>query len=194
MPGQSVRVGPLLLTGGGIILLWSGITGKKWSTVLKDLISGKSPTSIPQTQAITGTPASAFGYGGGSPTGQTAKTFSLSGVSQTDWSTAFLHAIGAPASNANIISVNSWQNHEGGGGQNNPLNTTLNCCGATGSFNSVGVKNYPTAADGVRANANTLLGGGYSDVLLALRSGQGLCGRSFAGLSKWSGGGYSSVC
>lgn len=194
MPGQSVKVAPLFFLGGGALLLWSGLTGKKWSTVLKDLIKGQNPSTAPKANPIT-SPVSAYGYGGGAPgAGQSAKAFSLSGASQTDWSVAFLHAIGAPATNANIISVNSWQSREGGGGQNNPLNTTLNCCGAIGNFNSVGVKNYPTPADGVRANANTLLGGGYSDVLLALRSGRGLCGQSFAGLSRWSGGGYSSVC
>jgi hypothetical protein len=29
---------------------------------------------------------------------------------------------------------------------------------------------------------------------MLLRSGQGLCGHSLAGLSTWSGGGYSQVC
>jgi hypothetical protein len=61
-------------------------------------------------------------------------------------------------------------------------------------FNSVGVMNYPTIAWGVLASARTLVGGGYSDIVAALRSGNGLCGRSFAGLSTWSGGTYSQVC
>lgn len=195
MPNQSIRVMPLFAIGGGTILLWSGLTGRKISTVLKDLISGKSPTTAPQTNPITGTPTSAFGYGSlASPGGPAGTSPGLTGrPNETQWSIAFLKALGAPQTNANIVSVNAWQAREGGGGQNNPLNTTLACCGWTSDFNSVGVKNYPTPNDGVMACANTLRGG-YGDVLMALMSGRGLCGQSFSGLSKWSGGGYSSVC
>lgn len=113
--------------------------------------------------------------------------------SQSSWARAELRTIGAPRTPANVASLVAWQNREGGGGANNPLNSTEPAPGAT-VFNSVGVRNYPDAATGVAATAVTLRNGNYGDVLSALMSGHGLCGESLAGLSTWSGGGYSEVC
>lgn len=113
--------------------------------------------------------------------------------SRASWARAELRAIGAPRTPANVESLVAWQAREGGGGANNPLNSTQPEPGST-VFNSVGVRNYPNAAVGVSASAVTLRNGNYGDILSALGSGRGLCGRWFAGLSTWSGGGYSSVC
>jgi resuscitation-promoting factor RpfB len=57
-----VKGGYLIVAGGGAILLWSGIKGHKWSTVIRDVLSGQR---IPSTQelAIT-TSSAAYGYGG----------------------------------------------------------------------------------------------------------------------------------
>ena len=57
-----VKGGYLLVAGGGAIVLWSGIRGHKWSTVLRDIISGKQ---LPKTteMAIQSSP-SAFQTGG----------------------------------------------------------------------------------------------------------------------------------
>jgi hypothetical protein len=33
----------LAIAGGGAILLWSGLRGKSWSTVIRNLVSGQSP-------------------------------------------------------------------------------------------------------------------------------------------------------
>jgi hypothetical protein len=59
-----VKAGYLLAAGGGGLLLYSGIKGHKWSTVLRSVVSGQQ---IPQTQdlAIVTSPA-AYGYGSGS--------------------------------------------------------------------------------------------------------------------------------
>jgi hypothetical protein len=65
--------------------------------------------------------------------------------------------------------------------------------GAT-SFAGTVAKNYPTAAEGIAATAQTLNNGRYGDILLWLRSGKGLCGKQLNGLSVWSGGGYNQVC
>jgi len=58
-----MKAGPLFAAGGGILLLWSGLTGRSWSTVLKDLISGKTPTKTAPTNTILG---GSYGYGVGS--------------------------------------------------------------------------------------------------------------------------------
>jgi hypothetical protein len=60
-----VKGGYLLAAGGGAILLWSGIKGHSWSTVLRDIIGGKQ---VPSTEelAIQSSP-SAFSSGGSGP-------------------------------------------------------------------------------------------------------------------------------
>lgn len=119
----------------------------------------------------------------------------LTGSAATLWATAILQAIKAPTTNANVNTLIGWFHNEGGGGQNNPMNTTLDTSGATGSINSDGVKDYATPADGVSATAQTLLGG-YPAIVSQLRGGSGLSNTSGAvasELSTWSGGGYSSI-
>ena len=118
----------------------------------------------------------------------------LTGAGATAWATAILTALGAPANSANLSSVKSWFAHEGGGGANNPLNTTLSTSGVTGSF-GVGVKDYGSPEEGIEATVQTLENG-YGAIVSALRAGQGLSGGNAAvasELSTWSGGGYSSL-
>lgn len=57
-----VKGGYLLAAGGGALLLWSGIKGHSWSTVLRDLVSGKQ---VPATQELA-IQTSAAAYGSGS--------------------------------------------------------------------------------------------------------------------------------
>lgn len=113
--------------------------------------------------------------------------------SRSSWARAELRTLGFPRTPANVTSLVAWQAREGGGGAFNPLNSTQPAPGAT-VFNSVGVRNYPDAAEGVKATAVTMRNGNYGDILAALASGGGLCGRALSGLSTWSGGGYSQVC
>jgi hypothetical protein len=201
-------IGIAAVFAGGI-LVWSGVKGYSVSGVFRDLISGKQPSNLQQT-----TPVHSSGLFGGLVTsllsaqggsGSPGSATMIGQSSGSGWSSqdrmtfakSLLATINAPQTQANINSILGWINHEGGGGKNNPLNTTLPMSGST-NFNDLGggqgVQNYPSLAIGVLANARTLMGGNYSEIVSALRSGQGLCGRSFAGLSTWSGGGYSQVC
>lgn len=134
------------------------------------------------------------------PTPGATPTPPINATESAFWASV-LATLGAPATSANINSLNAWAQHEsiwpggpGKGGMYNPLNTTLGQPGAT-NFNSVGVKNYNSPAQGVTATVQTLLGG-YPNIVSALKSGKGLCGNSSTAgeFSKWSGGGYSSVC
>lgn len=184
--------------GFGGLLLYSAVEGKNFSGAFRNILSGKSPTTAAASNPITTTlPAGASG----SPISNVGTTVvAPSNASESAWITSFLMSIGAPATSANINSISSWISHEsvfpggpGKGGMWNPLNTTLGQSGAT-NYNSVGVKNYVSEAQGLAATAQTILGGGYSDIVSALRTGNGLCGQSFSGLSRWSGGGYSRVC
>jgi len=193
-------VGIAAIAAGGL-LLYSAINGKGFSTSLRNILSGSSPSSGTTAYPIEGTPASL--------TAATTTTGSTSlptitdptSSSETAWITSVLTAIGAPATQANINSMSSWIAHEStypGNGSNtgglfNPLNTTLGESGAT-EYNSIGVKNYTSEAQGIAATVATLLNGDYSDIVAALRTGNGLCGQSFAGLATWSGNGYNQVC
>lgn len=83
----------LAIAGVGAIFLWSGLKGKSWSSVLRNVISGKSPTAATtssaisqldpsQTQAQFGGGA-AYGYGGGvNPSGVTTGNFTFSQLEQ----------------------------------------------------------------------------------------------------------------
>jgi hypothetical protein len=132
----------------------------------------------------------------GISTGSTTATGTGESESESAWITAFLSALGAPASAANTSSMTDWISHEGtygSGATNNPLNTTEPGFGSTSVFNSVGVRNYPTEAGGISATVATLENGSYPDILALLHSGAGLKSGASAGLLKWSNGGYSSV-
>jgi hypothetical protein len=191
-------IGIAAVFAGGI-LLWSAIKGFSVSGVFRNIIAGKDPATLSNVNPVSVgglfNPFNLLSSGSSQTTGTgtTGKATVIGSGQGESWARSFLATIGAPQTSANIQSVMAWIHREGGGGKNNPLNTTLSMPGAT-DFNSVGVKNYATIAIGILANAKTLMGGGYSDVLSALKSGHGLCGQSFSGLSRWSGGGYSSVC
>lgn len=60
---------------------------------------------------------------------------------------------------------------EGGGAANNPFNTTQPMPGAT-NYNSVGVKNYVSAEQGIEATIKTLKGRGhgYEKIIRLLRA------------------------
>lgn len=65
MVAMAVKATYLLLAGGGAIILWSGLKGHKWSTTLRDVISGQ-PISTAQDQAIISSP-SAFSSASAGP-------------------------------------------------------------------------------------------------------------------------------
>lgn len=113
---------------------------------------------------------------------------------------AVLADLGAPATEADVTSLEAWRKRETPWppvAAGNPLNTTLTAPGST-AYNYLpgggSVQSYPSPAEGAQATAATLLGG-YPMIVSALRSGSGVCGGSFAAeFSKWSGGGYQEVC
>jgi hypothetical protein len=120
------------------------------------------------------------------------------GATPAQFAVTLLTALGAPTTPANVNSIVNWAQREGGHWNNtahyNPLNTTLRLPGSQvmGGGNSAGVQSYQNWQQGVQATVNTLRNGGYQDILQALHSGNGLTGH-LAGLSRWSGGGYSSL-
>ena len=69
-----VKAGPLAAAGGGVLLVWSGLRGRSWSTVLRDVIGGQSPSiaaTAYQIEPGTADGTSIFG-GGNFPSAGTA--------------------------------------------------------------------------------------------------------------------------
>jgi peptidoglycan hydrolase CwlO-like protein len=88
-----------------------------------------------------------------------------------DWADRFLRYLGAPTCHANRVVVVAWQANEFTQARWNPLATTHRMTGST-DFNEVGVQNYRSVTQGVRASAETLTGGassyGYGAILDSL--------------------------
>lgn len=175
---------------------------KNWDTgrpltFLEALGFSKAQFTFPQLKPmLPGLSASSqhpIGVSGGNSSGTGHGTPQKNvGPGMKNFATGVLNGIGAPVTAANIRSIEAWAVREGGGGTNNPLNTTQQMPGST-NFNSVGVQNYSSWTQGVNATVDTLENGNYADLVAAFKSGKGLLGRSFSGLSTWSGGGYNSV-
>ena len=88
-----------------------------------------------------------------------------------DWAGRFLRYLGAQTCRDNLVVVMAWQANEFTQARWNPLATTHRMPRST-SFNDVGVQNYISLTQGVRASAETLTGGatsyGYRAILDAL--------------------------
>lgn len=73
---MTAKPGPLLLTGAGVIFVWSGLRGVKVSSTLKDLIAGKAPNSQ-TTEPITDPFGSTSGITGSTAAGGYASASSV---------------------------------------------------------------------------------------------------------------------
>ncbi len=78
--------------------------------------------------------------------------------------------LAVPHTNQNAWAWVSWAVAEGGNALWNPLNTTLDAPGAT-DYNSVHVKNYPSASVGQQAIAATLRQQNFAHILGHLKAG-----------------------
>ncbi len=107
------------------------------------------------------------------------------------WKFRLLRALHAKGSAENRRLLAAWARAEGGSAKNNPLNTTEPWPGAT-SYNSAGVKNYPTGAAGIAATAATLVNGYYPGIVADLRGGKltarAIVTRNAAEFDKWGTG------
>lgn len=86
------------------------------------------------------------------------------------WRFRLLRAIRAKGGSENRRLLGAWARAEGGTARYNPLNTTEPWPHAT-IYNSAGVRNYRTGADGIQATAVTLLNGHYPGIVHDLRDG-----------------------
>lgn len=113
------------------------------------------------------------------------------GLDEKAFATAVLQGLGAPASASNLQFFYAWMAAEGGhtnGALYNPLNTTQE---GYGGSNAVGnVKAYPNMQAGVQATIQTLQNGYYTNVVDALKSGNGAGARNAVIASPWAASHY----
>lgn len=107
------------------------------------------------------------------------------------WRYRLLRKLHAPNSTQNRRLLRAWARAEGGTARYNPLNTTEPWAGAT-DYNSAGVKNYPSGADGIAATYLTLVNGHYIGIVNSLRAGrmtaQRIVERNAAEFDTWGTG------
>lgn len=115
-----------------------------------------------------------------------------------DWATRFLEHLGAPTCRHNVVVVMAWQANEFTQARWNPLATTHRMTRST-SFNEVGVQNYVSVTQGLRASTETLTGGSASYGYQAILDSLGRCAaamttaeaiRASAWCRECSNGGY----
>jgi peptidoglycan hydrolase CwlO-like protein len=92
-----------------------------------------------------------------------------------DWAGRFLEHLGAPTCRHNLVVVMAWQANEFTEARWNPLATTHRMARST-SFNHVGVQNYVSLTQGLRASTETLTGGATSFGYRAILDALGGCG------------------
>lgn len=80
-----------------------------------------------------------------------------------------LAQIRAPQTAVNIQNLQTWQRYEGGTATWNPLDCVVAHPGSV-DYNPQGVQDYPNAAEGEMATAQTLTNGRYTAILVKLRA------------------------
>jgi len=121
------------------------------------------------------------------------ETFDLSNNTTPDdnFYKSVLKCLGAEPTKSNMLFMYAWRQSEGGRAKNNPFNTTMKMDGATNISNtSVGVKNYQTPEDGIKATCKTLVNGrnkyGYDKIIDGFKNDVGLSKLTDAVInSKW---------
>jgi hypothetical protein len=176
-------------------------------------LATRSPTSAPTRTPVTSAAAKPLVRRTARPTATpsspvlvptaTAEYQTPRGANQLAWSEAILGALGAPLTDANIVSMGYWMQNEAGSppygivGANNPINVSQPGYGGTPIQNEGGgyfLYSYPTAKDGIGAIAAYLRRPNYAGIVAALKQGIGLSSPSLASeISVYSGGHYTSV-
>jgi hypothetical protein len=177
--------------------------------------SPSSPSSTPSTAAPTPPPTVTPTATPSTPTSPpattnpglvptpTAEYQTPTGSNELAWSEALLTALGAPWTDANIISMGYWMQNEAGTppygivGANNPINCSEPGYGGWQIQNEGGgyyLWSYPTVADGVAAIAEYLSRPNYSGIVADLKNGVGLSDPSISSeIAVYAGDHYDQI-
>jgi hypothetical protein len=110
---MAIKAGYLIAAGGGIVLIWSGVKGKSWSTVLRDVVSGQKPTTAFTAYPITSVAGQSGGSGGGGgvvPQGKPPSTASVAALKVYARTLLIAHGWPGqfPALNNIVIAESGW--------------------------------------------------------------------------------------
>lgn len=97
------------------------------------------------------------------------KEIDSSSISDKNFYERLLQELDAPVTSENMKFLLAWRQSEGKAGRYNPFNTTHKMPNST-NYNTVGVKNYETIEDGLKATIKTLLNGRYDCIVNGLRN------------------------
>jgi hypothetical protein len=110
------------------------------------------------------------------------------------WALQFLQALGVPESSTNVDFVYQWEQSEGGGGKYNPLNQGdvpgNSSLTSTGSQYGGGAADYVSWAAGIQGAVDYLHMSNYTNVLAALKAGDGNAAKTALWASPWASSHY----
>lgn len=144
---STVPASGLLLLAGGAVLAYSGLKGKGVANSIRALLAGQSPATALQTTGITAGDSSTVPTVAGVVGGTGTQSSFFSGV---------LQGLGAPVSQANLSALAGVNYTEGVNSYNNPFNIEWHpgdnpAWQGVGNWNSVGVQEYASPAQGIAA-------------------------------------------
>ena len=106
------------------------------------------------------------------------------------WALRFLQALGVPVNNSNVTFVYQWEKSEGGGGTYNPLNQGYvpgnSSLTSSGNQYGGGAANYVSWQAGIQGAVDFLRMPNYTQVLAALKAGNGDAAKVALWNSPWA--------
>jgi hypothetical protein len=164
---SGVAIGTLL---GGGLLAYSGIKGKGFSQGLQALIAGKNPNTATQTNPIQTATSSL------SPAGQVIANSQGGANTYQDFWQAVFSTLGKPATLGNLEAMAGISNFEGLNNYFNPMNIEYHpgdnpVLKGADNWNSVGVQEYVSFDEGVKATAYFLTEPHWAGVNTTLTTG-----------------------
>ncbi len=164
------QIRAMFTTGSGGTL---GSVGPSNSLATAALSAGAGSSSSSFNDVLSQVSGGTSGVGG-TASGATASGSTTGGSGRAGQYEQFaqdvLKGVGAPVTSENVRALKAWALAEGTRAANNPLATTRTHSDTT-NFNSVGVKNYSSYADGLQATIETLQNGRYPNILAAFANG-----------------------
>ena len=134
--------------------------------------SSSPPTSGPPSSDASDSNGPSSGPSPSPAPGPSPSPSPTSGNTYCDWAQALLDALGGAPTTRNsnsFVAMLGWMQGEGSPCNNNPLDTTQDGTSSS-DCNSVGVKNFPTMADGVKTTIACLENGYYPDIISDLQN------------------------
>lgn len=175
----------------GAVLAYSGVKGKGIGASIRALVAGQNPGDLPTSQGVNVPDSTAAADATLTNTGEHSGGVSISSVgnSHKAFFDQVLAGIGAPVTTGNELALAAVAVREGLNNRFNPLNSVIQSGNST-AFNSVGVQDYHSFANGVAGTVALLNGDHWTGVRTALQQNRGFSAviASFQAAYTWAPG------